>query len=232
MPPRTKVKSVKTPKVTGENYTPHPNHNAPASYPWPRLEEGQPINLDDPLILDFNCEGWDKESTAPYNYLLHAEILPTRFGHAETLVALGFDTNVFDTLQAMGIAPLCYQIHELYPDLVRQELATAHIGYDNPSEPTYENCSFSFMADGKFCSLSLDMINKIYEIAEDPNEVAVEKKFSPSNAYWDLIATGTFMSCKAYQSQIRNPTLRAIAKMISNLLFAKEHTSKVTNGVI
>ncbi|CAF1919400.1 unnamed protein product, partial [Brassica napus] len=37
--------------------------------------------------------------------------------------------------------------------------------------------------------------------------------FAPANAFWDLIATGMFTSRKAYQSQIRNPTLRIIAKI-------------------
>ncbi|KAF2597400.1 hypothetical protein F2Q68_00010886 [Brassica cretica] len=130
----------------------------------------------------------------------------------------------------MGLAPLCYQAQVLYPDLVRQVLATAQITYQNPTAPTYENCSFSFMADGKFCSISLNDLNELLEIADTPREVSVEKKFTPANAFWDLIATGKFTSRKAYQSQIQNPTLRIIAKIFSNILFAKELTSKVTNG--
>ncbi|KAF2618104.1 hypothetical protein F2Q68_00038955 [Brassica cretica] len=129
MPPRTKQKSVKTPKITRENYVRPPNHNAPASYPWPQKDqEGQPIRIDDLMLLDFNYEGWEKESSKRYNSLLNIEILPTRFGHADTLLSLGLDTDVFETLHAMGIAPLCYQTHELYPDLVQKVLATAHIG--------------------------------------------------------------------------------------------------------
>ncbi|KAF3538400.1 hypothetical protein F2Q69_00022860 [Brassica cretica] len=55
------------------------------------------------------------------------------------------------------------------------------------------------MADGEYCSLSLDKLNEIYETATEPKG-------------------------------IRNPVLRVIAKIISNLLFAKDLTSKVTNG--
>ena len=113
MPPRTKQKAVKTPKVTRENYVPPTHHCAPPSYPWPREQEGEPIKIDDPQLLDFNCEGWDKESAARYNRLLSAEILPTRFGDKGTFAALGLETDVFETLQAMGIAPLCFQTHEL-----------------------------------------------------------------------------------------------------------------------
>ncbi|KAF2579278.1 hypothetical protein F2Q68_00005666 [Brassica cretica] len=94
------------------------------------------------MLLDLNCGGWDKEYAKRYNSLLNIEILPICFGHVDTLVSIGLDIDVFETLHAMGIAPLCYQTHELYPDLVRQVLATAHIGYDDPSKPTYENCSY------------------------------------------------------------------------------------------
>ncbi|KAF3598793.1 hypothetical protein F2Q69_00035687 [Brassica cretica] len=161
------------------------------------------------MLITFNCEGWDKESAQKYNTLLNTEILPTRLSHTETLAALGLDTDVFETLNAMGDC-------------------SPHIGYDNPQAPTYENCSFSFMADGKFCSLSLDQLNVIYEISDERKDVAVENKFTPMERFWDLIATGTgsFASRKAYQSQVRNPTLRVIAKMVSNLLFAKDQTSK------
>ncbi|KAF3487234.1 hypothetical protein F2Q69_00052682 [Brassica cretica] len=143
---------------------------------------------------------------------------------------LGFDEDVFQTLHAIGIAPLCYTTHELYPDLARQVLATATITYEDSNAPSYANFSFSFMADGEYCSLSLDKLNEIYETATEPKGVAVAKKFSPSNAFWDCIANGNFTPGKAYQSQIRNPALRVIAKIISNLLFAKDLTSKVTNG--
>ena len=76
------------------------------------------------MLLTFNCEVWDRESAQRYNTLLNTEILPTRFGHTETLAALGLDTGVFETLTAMGICPLCFQTQELYPYLVRQALAT------------------------------------------------------------------------------------------------------------
>jgi len=228
MPPRTRI--PKALKASRGAATPSRSANVPSTYPWPNKAEGQPININDPLLLDYNCEGWDKESAARYNRLLAAEILPTRFAHEETLAVLGLESDVFDTLDVMGLAPLCYQAQVLYPDLVRQVLATAQITYQNPTAPTYENCSFSFMADGKFCSISLHDLNELLEIADTPREVAVEKKFAPANAFWDLIATGKFTSRKAYQSQIRNPTLRIIAKIVSNILFAKELTSKVTNG--
>ncbi|KAF2571408.1 hypothetical protein F2Q70_00002506 [Brassica cretica] len=116
--------------------TPSPSASVPTTYPWPNKVEGQPININDPLLLDYNCEGWDKESAARYNRLLAAEILPTRFVHAETLADLGLETYVFETLDVMGLAPLCYQAQVLHPYLVRQVLATAQVTYQNPTAPT------------------------------------------------------------------------------------------------
>ncbi|KAF3496421.1 hypothetical protein DY000_02052160 [Brassica cretica] len=178
---------------------PQAQQQTSATYPWPREQEGEPIDLDSPLLLDFNCEGWDKGTAARYNALLRVDMLPTRFCHAETLADLGIDEDVFETLHAIGIAPLCYTTHELYPDLARQVLATATITYEDSNAPSYANCSFSFMADGEYCSLSLHKLNEIYETATEPKGVA-------------------------------EPALRVIAKIISNLLFAKDLTSKVTNG--
>ncbi|KAF3567600.1 hypothetical protein DY000_02016502 [Brassica cretica] len=224
--------SAKRTRETFTSSTPPPQaqQQTSATYPWPREQEGEPIDLSSPLLLDLNCEGWDKETAARYNALLWVDMLPTRFCHTETLADLGIDEDVFETLHAIGIVPLCYSAHELYPDLARQVLATATITYEDSNAPSYANCSFSFMADGEYCSLSLNKLSEIYEIVNEPKGVAVAKKFSPSNAFWDCIVNGNFTPGKAYQSQIRNPVLRVIAEIISNLLFAKDLTSKVTNG--
>ncbi|XP_033134221.1 uncharacterized protein LOC117127703 [Brassica rapa] len=187
---RTK-QSAKRTRATCSTPPPQVQQQTSASYPWPREQEGELIDLDSPLLLDFNCEGWDKGTAARYNALLRVDMLPTRFCHTETLADLGIDEDVFETLHAIGIAPLCYTTHELYPDLVRQMLATATITYEDSDAPSYANCSFSFMADGEYCRLSLDKLNEIYEMAAEPKGVAVAKKFSPSNAFWDCIANGT-----------------------------------------
>ncbi|WZZ70618.1 hypothetical protein YC2023_081988 [Brassica napus] len=201
----TPAQSPKRTRATCTSSTPPPQaqQQTSATYPWPREQEGEPIDLDSPLLLDFNCEGWDKGTAARYNALLRVDMFPTRFCHVETLADLGINEDVFETLHAIGIAPLCYTTHELYPDLARQVLATATIMYEDSNAPSYANCSFSFMADGEYYSLSLDKLNEIYETATEPKGEAVAKK---------------------------NPALWVIAKIISNLLFAKDLTSKVTNG--
>lgn len=102
--------------------------------------------------------------------------------------------------------------------------------YEDPYEPTYENCSFTFVGHGKFYSIPLDKFNELYDISDQPKDVSVTKKFSPQKAFWELIATREFKPRTAYQSLIRNVTLRIVSKVLANLLFAKDKTSKVTNG--
>ncbi|KAF3552677.1 hypothetical protein F2Q69_00014612 [Brassica cretica] len=104
---------------TSSTAPPQAQQQTSATYPWPREQEGKPIDLDIPLLLDFNCDRWDKGTAARYNALLRVDMLPTCFCHAETLADLGIDEDVFEMLHAIGIAPLCYTTHELYPDLAR-----------------------------------------------------------------------------------------------------------------
>ncbi|KAF3550193.1 hypothetical protein DY000_02006773 [Brassica cretica] len=69
---RTK-QSAKRTRATCTSSTPPPQaqQQTSATYPWPREQEGEPIDLDSPLLLDFNCEGWDKGKAARYNALLN-----------------------------------------------------------------------------------------------------------------------------------------------------------------
>ncbi|KAL0713252.1 hypothetical protein Bca4012_020230 [Brassica carinata] len=106
----------------------------------------------------------------------------------------------------------------------------AEIYHENEHQPTFENTHFRFMAGGKHCSLPLVKFNEIYDISDDPREVSLLKSFPPAKIFWDLIASGDFKPRTVYQSHIRNPSVWIIAKVLSNLLFAKDKTSKVTNG--
>lgn len=86
------------------------------------------------------------------------------------------------------------------------------------------------MAAGKSCSLPLTKFNEIYDLADDPREVSLVKGFTLAKSFWDFIAFGGFKPRTENQSHIRNPTLRIVAKVLRNFLFAKDQTSKVTDG--
>ncbi|KAF3550139.1 hypothetical protein DY000_02008258 [Brassica cretica] len=229
MTPHTTQNSVKKPVYSREN-PPPPISGLSASYPWPRKEEGVLINVEDPNLLDYNVEGWDKPKARAYNTLLGVNILPTRFVDPRVLASLGLDGDVCDTLTTMGIADICYTPHVVFPELVRQALASTEVQFEDIYNPTLETASFTFMAVGKLCSLPLTQFNEVNNLADVPREVNLVKEFAPTQQFWKLIATGDFKPRSANQSLIRNPSIRIIAKGLSNLLFVKDQTSKVTNG--
>ncbi|KAF3486360.1 hypothetical protein F2Q69_00052335 [Brassica cretica] len=79
-------------------------------------------------------------------------------------------------------------------------------------------------------SISLETLTEIYEMSEEYTQTSFPRKFIPEQAFWKFIASGDFKSRSASQSHIRNHVLRITAKVLSNLLFTKDQTSKVTRG--
>ncbi|KAF3505631.1 hypothetical protein F2Q69_00006968 [Brassica cretica] len=201
----------------------------PPTYPWPR-EEGTEISLADPNIPASSQERWDKEASRRYNSLLKINILPTRFVDASALKDLGLHEDLHAVLQVLGIADLCHITHPLYPDLVRQVLATAELTFKRPGFRIFEEASFTFYVSGVKHSISLEKLAEIYEISEEYTLTSFPRKFPLEQAFWKFIASGDFKSRSASQSLICNPVLRIATKVLSNLLSSKDQTSKVTRG--
>ena len=174
-PRRTKMASrIKPPHAQGEQE----DNVVPPTYPWPR-EEGTEIFLTDPNIHAKSEEQWDKEASRRYSYLLNNNILPTRFVDAGALNDLGLHENLHDVLHVLGIAGLCHITHLLYPDLVRQVLATAELTFKRPDFPIFEEASFTFFASGVKHSISLEKLTEIYEISEEYTATSFPSKFPP-----------------------------------------------------
>ncbi|KAF2572314.1 hypothetical protein F2Q70_00002060 [Brassica cretica] len=162
-PRRTKMASmIKAPYARGE---PEDDTVSP-THPWPR-EEGTEISLTDPNIPAKSEERWDKEASRRYKSLLNINILPTRFVNAGALNDLGLHEDLHAVLQVLGIADLCHITYPLYPDLVRQVLATAELTFKRPDFPIFEEASFTFFASGVKHSISLEKLTEIYEISEE-----------------------------------------------------------------
>ncbi|KAF3609430.1 hypothetical protein DY000_02046600 [Brassica cretica] len=227
-PRRTKMASmIKPPYARGkpEDDTISPTH------PWPR-EEGTEISLTDPNIPAKSEERWDKEASRRYNSFLNINIniLPTRFVDVGVLNDLGLHEDLHAVLQVLGIADLCHITYPLYPDLVRQVLATTELTFKRPDFPIFEEASFTFFASGVKHSIILEKLTEIYEISEEYTATSFPRKFPPEHAFWKFIASGDFKSRLASQSRICNPVLRIAAKVQSNLLFSKDQTSLVQRG--
>ncbi|KAF3597911.1 hypothetical protein DY000_02021356 [Brassica cretica] len=188
---------------------------------WPR-EEGTEISLTDPYIPASSEERWDKEASRHYNSLLKINILPTRFVDAGALNDLGLHEDLHAVLHVLGIADLCHITHPLYPDLVRQVLATAELTFKRPGFPIFEEASFTFFTSGVKHSISLEKMTEIYEISEEYTKTSFPRKFPPEQAFGKFIASEDFKSRSASQSHIRNPVMWIAAKVMCNLLFSKD----------
>ncbi|KAF3567636.1 hypothetical protein DY000_02013876 [Brassica cretica] len=132
----------------------------------------------------------------------------------ELLSDLGLHEDLHAVLQVLGIADLCHRTHPLYPDLVRQVLATAELTFKRPSFPIFEEASFTFFASGVKHSISLETLTEIYEISEEYTQTSFPRKFIPEQAFWKFIASGDFKSRSASQSHTCNHVLRITAKML------------------
>ncbi|KAF2599695.1 hypothetical protein F2Q68_00010038 [Brassica cretica] len=171
-PRRTKAASrIKPPNARGEPE----DYTVPITYPWPR-EEGTEISLTDLNIPKSSETRWDKEASRRYNTLLNTNIFPTRFVDAEALSDLGLHEDLHAVLQVMGIADLCHRTHPLYPDLVRQVLATAELTFKRTGFPIFEEASFTFFASGVKHSISLETLTEIYEISEEYTQTSFPRK--------------------------------------------------------
>ena len=143
-PKRTKAASrIKPPHSRGEPE----DYTVPTTYPWPR-EEGTEISISDPNIPKSTETRWDKEASRRYNTLLKTNIFPTRFVDAGALSNLCLHEDLHAVIHVLGIADLCHRTHPLYPDLVRQVLATAKFTFKRLGFPIFEDAYFTFFASG------------------------------------------------------------------------------------
>ncbi|KAL0834226.1 hypothetical protein Bca101_086115 [Brassica carinata] len=227
-PKRTKAASrIKPPYARGEPE----DYTVPPTYPWPQ-EEGTEISITDPNIPKCSETRWYKEASRRYNTLLNTNILPTRFVDAGALSDLGLHEDLHAVLHVLEIADLYHRTHPLYPDLVRQVLATTELTFKRPGFPIFEEAYFTFFASGVKHSITLEALTEVYEMSEEYTQMSFPRKFVPEQAFWKFIASGDFKSRLASQSHIRNPVMCIAAKVLRNLLFTKDQTSKVTRGEV
>ncbi|KAL1193557.1 hypothetical protein V5N11_025754 [Cardamine amara subsp. amara] len=111
--------------------------------PWPKREgkkivpshvwEDPPkmVAASDECVYRNIAEVWDDYDTLFYNAWLGVEILPTRLADGCAVRRMAIKDDVTKLLTKIGLGTIATTHYELFPDLVRQFLATVRVFYEN-----------------------------------------------------------------------------------------------------
>ena len=208
--------------------------------PWPREREDEPIPLfdhfDDPrkAAKSLKCrnraisDSWDDYDNIFFNEWLKVSIETTRFVDPDVIRLLGIRSDLEDMFVELGMGNMATNPQDLYPELVRQFMATVQIYYHNERAKRASDGTLTFFIRGiryRVPSPCLDSL--IYGFQNTELEHTVVPGFEGRSAFWGHIATIFFDSGSALQTDIHHPTLRYFMKVLANTLLCKMEPSKV-----
>ena len=105
----------------------------------------------------------------------------------------------------------------LYPEVVRQFMATVNVYYANErAKKASEGVMTFFIRDIRY-RVPLLTLCTIYGF-ETERQHAIVPDLPGIGTFWSHIATGFFDAAKTVQSDIRHPTLRYFMKALANTL--------------
>ena len=131
----------------------------PQRHPWPR-PENIPFDVQgyaDPkaAINSNECrqrplsDNWDDYDSLFYNAWLGISIEPTKFLDRPILKKLGIEGDVMDMITQLGLGTMPSRAYDLYPDLVRQFMATVEVTYRTSSARVAGDGTLTFFARGR-----------------------------------------------------------------------------------
>ncbi|KAF2610804.1 hypothetical protein F2Q70_00013712 [Brassica cretica] len=143
-------------------------------YPWLREREDEPI----PLFYHFEdthkaakssaCRNhviedtWDDYDIILYNEWLKVSIKPTRFVDPDVIRALGIKSDLEDLFEELGMGNMATHPHVLYPDLVRQFMATVNVYYASERAKRANEGVLTFFIRGIRYKVPLSTLYTIY----------------------------------------------------------------------
>ena len=132
-----------------------------------------------------------------------------------------------DMFVELGMGNMATNPHVLYPELVRQFMATVLIYYRNERAKRSSQGTLTFFIRGIRYRAPLSTLYTIYEFHNTELEHTVVPSFEGRSVFCGHIAAGFFDSASALQTDIRHPTLRYFMKVLANTLLCKMEPSKV-----
>ncbi|KAF3493847.1 hypothetical protein DY000_02052739 [Brassica cretica] len=198
-------------------------------YPWPREHEDEPIppfdHFDDThkAAKSVACRNRpivdtrDDYDSIFFNEWLKVSIEPTRFVDPDVIRALGIKSGLKDLFVELGMGNLATNPQVLYPELVRQFMATVNIYYANERAKRANEGVLTFFIRYR---VPLSTLCTIYRFDTECQH-AVVPEFPGISKIWEHITTGYFESAKSLHTDICHPTLRYFMKVLANTLFCK-----------
>ncbi|CAE5962923.1 unnamed protein product [Arabidopsis arenosa] len=185
--------------------------------PPPRRPRGRPRKDQD----------WDDYDTLFYNAWLGVVLKPTRVADMDLMRRMGIETTVLGMLEAIGLGTICTKQYDMFPELVRQFIATVRVGYEKENEKNARDGFLSFFIRGVRYSLPLSELAEIYGFDGEVPRVALPDRFDGIKNFWSYIGNGEYDSKKSAQTDIRHPALRYVVRLLGHTLLCKMEPGKM-----
>ncbi|CAL9232059.1 unnamed protein product, partial [Arabidopsis halleri] len=118
---------------------------------------------------------------------------------------MGIEDTVLGMLGAIGLGMICTKQYDMFPELVRQFLATVRVGYDNERVKNAREGFISFFIRGVRYSLLLRELCEIYGFDGDAPHVVLPERFDGIQDFWSYFGNGVYDSKRSAQTDIRHP---------------------------
>ncbi|XP_019086291.1 PREDICTED: uncharacterized protein LOC109126860 [Camelina sativa] len=184
------------------------------------------MRIEEELPLDCSLPEEHRDANQ-YNKLLSVKIEPTRNLCDDTLKMLGLHDQVYQILCQARVGIFTTWEGDLYPDLVRQCLASATLTHADPKKKSIAGATFSFKAGGRRYELPLHDFGLHYGFYLEDENMSFPRKFPQAATFWSLIASRPYRSNKASQTSISHPAVRIASRVFSNLVFNRDIGNKV-----
>ncbi|KAL1194426.1 hypothetical protein V5N11_010338 [Cardamine amara subsp. amara] len=156
---------------------------------------------------------WDEYDTLFYNAWIDVEIRPTRFIDNAAIRRMKIQGDVQLALENIGLGTLCTKHYELYPDLVRQFMATVQVYYSG-TYPKAQEGTLTFFIRGVRYRISIPELCTIFGFATHPTGITLDGNVTTDiQTYWSRFAEGRYSSRGSMQTDIRHPVLRILCQI-------------------
>ena len=140
---------------------------------------------------------------------------------------LGISLDFEDMFVELGMGNMPTNPQVLYPELVRQFMATVQVYYRNGRAKRASEGTLTFFIRGICYRVPLSTLCTICGFHNAELEHTVVPGFEGRSTFWGHIATCFFDSGSALQTDIRHPTLCYFMKVLANNLLCKMEPSNV-----